>query len=302
MSAAEDVSTAEKETAAFLDALADLAPVTPGDVLAVRDRRRLLASMFDSGPAEVARSDDTIARVPVARYLPPDADLTSVVFYVHGGGWVAGDLITHDGFCRRLAFESGLPLIAIDYRRPPERRHPAAVEDVLAVVEASSGDAARVFLAGDSSGAHVAVEAALRYALASEHSTLAGLLLVQPACDPQLSSPSWTTLGTGYFLTAAAMRWYWDNYLDGEWISPLWERELAELPPTYIFTTSLDPSAEESRRFGTQLEAAGVSVVARHVAGLPHGCLTVPDAFPSAHVETRAAARWMTTQPKRNLE
>jgi acetyl esterase len=276
------------ETEAFLNEIAGLPPVPAGHVEAIRERRRLLASRFDSGPAGLDIVDDTLGGVPVRTYSLPNARDDVVIVYVHGGGWVAGDLDTHDGVCRRFAVTSGLRVISVDYRRPPEHRHPAAVTDVVAVVRANGSR--RVVLAGDSSGGHIAVEAALELGTSS---IVTALILLQPASDPAVSSRSWESLGTGYFLTAAAMRWYWDTYLpDGTTLVPLSERDLSGLPRCYVVTSSLDPSQDDGIRLAASLLQAGVPVIHEHLIGVPHGCFTLPRAFPDEQSTIARAAAW----------
>ena len=106
-------------------------------------------------------------------------------------------------------------------------------------------------------------------------------------------SDSWNTLGQGYFLTAAAMRWYWAQYLQGKKLNPLFESDLAALPPTYVFSSSLDPSSDEAFTLVDQLLACGVPATHDHAQGLPHGCLTLARAFPSAGPHLISAAHWL---------
>ena len=285
------------ETTAFLEQLAELPSVPPGDVDAVRQRRRWLAARFDSGPAGVNSTDVQVGGVRVRRFLPVTVTRGVAVVYAHGGGWVACDLDTHDGVCRRIASGSGLEVISVDYRRAPEHRHPAAVDDVLAVVIFLGDD--RILLAGDSSGAHIAVEAALELRAAS---VVDALLLIQPADGPGETSESWRSYGTGYFLTTAAMRWYWNTYLpENSTLAPLSERDLAGTPRSYVLTTSLDPSQDDGSRLAKALRAAGSHVLHEHLIGLPHGCFTLPRAFPSVQSALERAAAWVATDEARPL-
>ena len=284
------------ETGAFLTALSTLPPVglSAHDL---RGRRRELATLFDSGSANVTLSHESVAGVPVGIYSHgADPPLRAIVF-VHGGGWVAGDLVTHDGICRRISAASSCVVIAVDYRQPPESPWPAAVVDVLAVIQALLDSAAysEVAVAGDSSGAHVAVQALLQ--LETRSPRVSAMLLIQPACDPAMTGQSWTTLGVGHFLTARAMTWFWDQYLAGAPRVPLWSADLSTLPAARILTSSLDPSKDEAHVLADQLKSARVSVEVTELRGFPHGCFTLPGAFPSAMPLLEDAAAWLGTHP-----
>jgi acetyl esterase len=287
------------ETANFLGRIGALPAVPAGSVEGVRARRRLLATLFDEGPSEVDCVEGTIAGVPTRTYGAPGVRESGTVVYAHGGGWVAGDLVTHDGVCRHLARASGLRVVSVGYRQPPEHRHPAAVDDAEAVA-ASFDDTAHggtIVLAGDSSGAHVAFEVAER----RRGLRTAGLALIQPACDPRLREPSWQSFGEGYFLTTAAMRWYWDTYLGASASTSLAERDTSGLPPTYIVTSDLDPSADEAKLLGEALRSSGQQVTMDSLSGVPHGCLTLPGAFPSQVVALERIARWMSDRVHQQL-
>jgi len=279
------------ETTAFLAEIGTLAPINLGDVEGSRSRRRLLAQMFDSGPDAVSSADCEIAGVSVRRY---GGELTgdALIVYVHGGGWITGDLDTHDGICRRLVDTTATPLVAIDYRRPPEHASPAAVDDVLAVVGELATEGRQLCVAGDSSGAHIVVEAVRQSIAGYPDRDIRAILLIQPACDPAMQSLSWQRLGSGFLLSAAAMRWYWTAYR-GDDRRPLWDQDLSSLPETLVITSSLDPSADEAIALVDHLRAIGVTV--EHVAldGYTHGCLTLPAAFPSLAQTIIAASQWL---------
>jgi len=279
------------ETTAFLAEIGALAPIKLGDVESARTRRRLLAQMFDSGPDTISSVDGEIAGVPVRRY---GTELCSneLTIYVHGGGWITGDLDTHDGICRRLVDATGFPLVAVNYRRPPEDPAPAAVDDVLAVVGELAAVGGRLSIAGDSSGAHIVVEAVRQSIVQYPERDIRSILLIQPACDPAMGSLSWQRLGSGFFLSAAAMRWYWNAYR-GDDRRPLWDHDLSSLPETLVITSSLDPSADEAIVLASRLRASGVTVDHEALDGYTHGCLTLPAAFPSLAQTITSAGQWL---------
>jgi len=279
------------ETEAFLAGVNLLPPVEFGDAEGARARRRLLARQFDSGPESVSFVNYVVAGVRVRRYGgEPTGD--ALIVYVHGGGWISGDLDTHDGICRRLVDATATPLVAIDYRRPPEHASPAAVHDVLAVVGELATESRQLCVAGDSSGAHIVVEAVRQSIAGYPDRDIRAILLIQPACDPAMQSLSWQRLGSGFFLSAAAMRWYWTAYR-GDDRRPLWDQDLSSLPETLVITSSLDPSADEAIALVDHLRAIGVTV--EHVAldGYTHGCLTLPAAFPSLAQTINSAGQWL---------
>ncbi len=279
------------ETTALLAEIGALARIKVGDVEGARTRRRLLAQMFDTGPDTISSVDGEIAGVPVRRY---GTELCSneLTVYVHGGGWITGDLDTHDGICRRLVDATGRPLVAVNYRRPPEYPAPAAVDDVLAVVGELAAVGGRLGIAGDSSGAHIVVEAVRQSIVQHPERGIHSILLIQPACDPAMRSRSWQRLGSGFFLSAAAMRWYWDAYR-GDDRRPLWDEDLSSLPETLVITSSLDPSADEAIVLVGHLRASGVRVEHEALDGYTHGCLTLPAAFPSLAQTITSAGQWL---------
>ncbi|MCI0158758.1 alpha/beta hydrolase [Leifsonia shinshuensis] len=284
------------DNARFLDAVSRLpAPAMDDRVAAARERRVLLAELFDSpGDAVVEQREEVIAGVSVRIFEAAGADGRDAapLVYVHGGGWVAGDPRTHAGICARLARQAGRTVVSVDYRRPPEHRHPAAVHDVIAVLDALPAVAA---LAGDSSGAHVAFEAAVHRAARPGVRPIDRLVLIQPACDPAMDRPSWAAFGSGRFLTAAAMRWYWDEYAGPEsaGVLPLWEHDLAGLPPALIILGALDPLLDEGAELARRLRDAGVAVDVVVQPDALHGSLTMPAAFPAHAGAFTTIAAWI---------
>jgi acetyl esterase len=236
-------------------------------------------------PNQVETREVQIASGPGARlYLPPRAAAPlPVMVYLHGGGWVAGSVATHDPFCRLLSEAAGVILVSVEYRLAPEHAYPAAVEDTLAAahwVRAHAaewgGDPQRLALGGDSAGANLAAVAANRLCAAPEWHVLRALLLLYPVTDsPQASHPSYTENATGYGLEAGAMRWFWQQYAPGvspadPESSPLQLHKLPPLPPTLVATAEYDVLRDEGLAYARKLETSGIAVTRLHAPDMHH--------------------------------
>ncbi len=192
--------------------------------------------------------------------------------YFHGGGWVIGDLDTHDTLCRELANLSGCVVVAVDYRMGPEHRFPAAVDDSIAATRwvranaASLGiDAKRIAVGGDSAGGNLAavVSIAERDAASSDSPPLRFQLLIYPATDMRRVAPSHASLGEGYMLTRDTMSYFHDHYIDDtnhdlDWrASPLLHQDLSRLPDAFVLTAGFDPLRDEGLQYSQALTLAG---------------------------------------------
>jgi len=222
--------------------------------------------------------------IPVRIYTPSD-DRGYVVTYLHGGGWVVGDLDTHDPVCRRIANALGAIVVSVDYRLAPEHPFPAPIDDTMAAldwVSTTFPDRAHV-VAGDSAGGSLAAGAAL---LARGRGPdcgpdcgpdLVAQLLLYPATDPHLSLPAMTDNAEGYFLTKSAMAWFYDQYLSNPddvarpEVDLLRAPDLSGLPPALIATAEFDPLRDDGAEYARRLEAAGVPVGYIPGPGLIHG-------------------------------
>lgn len=249
-----------------------------------RHYRSLAMSRRGAGysPEPVGEVADHLVDAPwgsvAVRVYTPVEDRGRVVTYLHGGGWVVGDLDTHDPVCRRVANSVGAAVVAVDYRLAPEHPHPAPLDDTMAALawtqERYPGRPHVV--AGDSAGASLAAGAALR-ARDENGPALAAQLLVYPATDPTMGTPSMRENGEGYFLTRADIAWFYDQYLPTltrraePVIDLLRAPELAGLPPAVVATAEFDPLRDEGDAYADRLRSAGVTV--RHVPGpgLVHG-------------------------------
>ena len=224
--------------------------------------------------------------IPLRVYRPPgvsDSRRLPVLVYFHGGGWVIGDLETHDVLCRQLTAEAGVSVIAVDYRLAPEHKFPAAADDAWAATRwiaahaAELGvDADRLAVGGDSAGGNLAAVVAL---LAREAGgpRIALQILLYPVTDLVSESQSYADLADGYMLTRDSMRWFRAQYLAKEqdaadWrVSPLRAPSLAGLPPALVVTAGYDPLRDEGEAYARRLREAGVSVDAVSFGGMIHG-------------------------------
>jgi len=242
--------------------------------------------------------------IRVRIYTPAkDASGAGVVYY-HGGGFVIGDLETHDGTCRALANASGATVVSVDYRLAPEHKYPAAADDCYAglrwVAETAGEigvDPRRLAVAGDSAGGNLAAVTAL---LARERGgpKLRMQLLIYPVTDRRFDTVSYRDNGEGYFLTMAQMKWFWDHYLeraeqgDEPIASPLRAKDVAGLPPALVITAEYDPLRDEGEAYAERLRAAGVPTELRRYAGQIHGFFSMFEALDDgrAAVEHAGAA------------
>ncbi|HWI70757.1 MAG TPA: alpha/beta hydrolase [Baekduia sp.] len=252
------------------------------DVAALRAASRARAAERPRGPDLPAVGDLIVPDTPgvrARRYRPSDEPRPLLV-YLHGGMWILGDLDTHDRLCRRIAAEAGVEVLAIDYRRAPEHRWPAAVDDAVAAVRwASESTAAPVLgIGGDSAGGCVAALAAIALRDAGEADLLAAQVLFCPNTDltgaqPSMGEPPGDDAGVDPAVVLAAARlWMPDveRHADGA-VSPLFARDLSGLPPAVVITAGHDPLRDEGEAYAARLRDAGVDVVARREPGLPHG-------------------------------
>jgi len=238
------------------------------------------------GAVRDVAADGPAGPIPVRIYRPKDVPgatpLAALVFF-HGGGWVIGDLETHDVFCRQLTAGAGISVLSVDYRLAPEHKFPAAIDDAWAAtrwVAAHASelgiDARRLAVGGDSAGGNLAAVVAL---LARDQGgpSLALQALIYPVTDVAAEAPSYTDFADGFLLTRESMRWFIAHYLAGErdavdWrVSPLRAPSLAGVAPALVVTAGFDPLRDEGDAYAAKLRAAGVRVDAICYGGMLHG-------------------------------
>lgn len=246
-------------------------------------------------PAEVTVVDRTIpgpaGDLPVRIYrpasAPADAKLPALV-YAHGGGWVFGNLDSHDVLCAQLALEAGIAVFHVDYRLAPEARFPGAFDDVVAALKwvAAHGvsvgiDPTRLAIGGDSAGGNLAAAVSL---WARDHGgpKLLMQLLAYPVTDAVARTESYRHFEDGYGLNAVTMEWFFDHYTPdktsrGDWrVSPLRAASLAGLPPALVVTAGYDPLRDEGRAYAWRLQQEGTQADLVEFGGMLHGFLSSP--------------------------
>ncbi len=291
--------------------LRDPAVMTPQSA---RDSLRALADARAAVPpppvADVKNIQVNGAAGPLnARVYRNGHEKSPTVVFFHGGGWVAGDLETHDRQARLLVIETGAVVISVDYRRPPETRFPGAFEDAFAATKdivdrlaGFGGDANRIGVAGDSAGGNLAATVAI--ACRDAGIKLAAQLLVYPVTDvagnyadskENARFPSRSENAEGYFLSRAVMEWFSGHYLEdknhgSDWrVSPLRAKNLAGLAPAIVTTAWFDPLRDEGKAYADALAAAGVATKYYDGPGLIHGYFGLGEASEMARKEAQRA-------------
>lgn len=291
----------ELEPIVQLAAAVEQEPPTEETVGELRAAFAGLLAMLGAGDATVEADDHRVpgpaGEVPVRTYRPAgsgDAPLATLVWF-HGGGWVIGDLDTHEALCRDLAAGSGCCVVAVDYRLAPEHRFPAAHDDAEAVVdwllrhgERLGVDPARVAVGGDSAGGHLATVTARRLrdrAGADGGGAVCAQVLVYPVTDAAAGPddhPSRREHAEGYLLTGQVMDFFTDTYipdLDDRRLpdaSPLRAADLTGLPPALVVVAGHDVLADEGLAYAKRLADAGVPTELEHLEGGIHLCAQMP--------------------------
>ncbi|MBO0845308.1 MAG: alpha/beta hydrolase [Nocardioides sp.] len=273
--------------------------------LPLAEGRRLLvrhAAMVGRDQPIGAVHDVTVGVLPARLYVPSKASATGpLLVFFHGGGWVYGDLDSHDAVCRFLAEHSGVRVLSVDYRLAPEHPFPAAYDDAVTAYRwvAShagdyGGDPGRLAVGGDSAGGNLAAVAAL--AAAREGLPLALQLLVYPATDVSGTTESKRLFGHGFYLTQEfidqALDQYVPNHADRKdpRVSPL----LAEVPPglapAYVATAGFDPLRDEGEAYARYLADAGTKVELKRFPDQIHGFLNIVGVGRTARAGTAQVA------------
>jgi acetyl esterase len=243
--------------------------------------------------------------IPLRSYRPAGSSADTVLpvlVYYHGGGWVIGDLDTHDVLCRELANQSGCAVVSVDYRLAPEHPFPAAVDDAIAAarwVRANAAalkvDPGRLAVGGDSAGGNLAAVVALAARDAGDL-PIAFQLLIYPATDQRRGWPSHTSNGQGYLLTQDSIAYFHDLYLpdagaDVDWrASPLLHPDHHGLPPAFVLTAGYDPLRDEGLQYAHALSAAGNRAALVNFERQVHGFILMGRVIDEANVAVHLCA------------
>jgi acetyl esterase/lipase len=262
------------------------APGPPAHEVPIEEARAAHRAETDRlcGPGEPVADvrDETVpspgGEIPVRLFRPEGDGPLPVVVYLHGGGWVMGDLPTYDTLLRALANASGAVVAGVEYRRAPESRFPAALEDSLAAIRRLAArrddvDGSRLAVVGDSAGGNLAAVAARRL---RGDVPIRLQALIYPVCDAGLNTPSYRDFDERYGLTAASMRRFWNLYLDGADgtdpdASPLRAVDLTGVAPAYVLTAEADVLRDEGEAYAAALREAGVACELERWPGTIHG-------------------------------
>jgi len=289
------------ETQAILEMRAGAPPLNE---LSPQDAREAMAAMRppNDNPEPVAQVHEMVipgpdGDVPARGYLPTDdpRDLPTVVYF-HGGGWVIGDLDSHDAVCRALCNRIPASILSVDYRLAPEATYPAAAEDCYAALEwiagmyaQQGGPADQIAVAGDSAGGNLAAVVS-QMARDRGGPQIAAQILIYPVTNFSFDTESYRTNGRGeYGLSEAGMRWFWGLYLNDEsegaqpYASPLRAADLSDLRPALTITAEYDSLRDEGEAYAAALSAAGVQSSCTRYDGVIHGFVSAFAAVPEGN-------------------
>ena len=227
--------------------------------------------------------DGPDGEIPIRVYDPrSDDEQTPLLVFFHGGGFVVGSLDTHDGVCRKLADETGYPVVSVDYRLAPEHPFPAGLNDCYAAVEWAAGASdelntdGRLVVAGDSAGANLAAGVSL-LSRDRDGPDIAAQILVYPVAGDATETEAYEQNGEGYFLTSETMEWFHDQYVGDDidegniYASPRLAADLSNLPPATVITAGFDPLRDDGTAYAGRLADAGNEVTHHNFDGMIHG-------------------------------
>lgn len=296
----------EPVTKALLEQMAEAGAPPMNEMPATAAREMYRAMQPPAPEIEVGAVVDRRVPTPgggvmVRVYRPTGDGPFPLHVHYHGGGWVIGDLDTHDADCREICSGARCVVVAVDYRLAPEHPFPAAPEDCYAATlwavtnarQLGATDTA-VTVGGDSAGGNLAAVVCL---MARDRGgpDIAMQLLIYPVVDAAMDTESFRSNGDGYLLTADGMTWFWDHYCPDPatrldpLASPLRAEDLSRLPPAFVMTAEFDPLRDEGEAYAERLRAAGVSVEVRRFDGLIHGFFSQARMVPAARAGIDAA-------------
>jgi acetyl esterase len=297
---------------AFLDQMATVPGPKMWELTPEGARETFNALMDMAGPKDIpiGKVQDIVAKtptgdVPIRLYTPVAAgsEALPVLVFFHGGGWVIGNINSHDGLCRLFANEGSFKVASVEYRLSPETKFPGAVDDVYGAVEWIEQHASelgvdpnRMAVGGDSAGGNLAA-VVTQLAKAKNHPKLSFQMLLFPVTHIGADTPSLHDFDTGYFLERPGLDWFYANYLPAEGdetdprASPLLAKDFAGLPPAYVMLAGFDPLHDEGMQYVEKLRAAGVKVQLKDYADMVHDFIYLQAIVPQAHEALASAAK-----------
>jgi len=288
-----------------LNSLPPLHTLTPQQL---RDNMR--QGTKPSDPAGVSAADMMIpgpaGHLPLRLYRPNDVSNPGLCVFFHGGGFVMGDLETHDQMCRDIARAAQCAILSVQYRLAPEDLYPASIEDALAATRWAAANTRAlgcaeggVVIMGDSSGGNLSAATALSLRNQKED-LLIGQVLIYPVVDHYSGNwPSYRENAEGYYLTEKDMVNFWDNYLSDpaqaqdELASPVRTKDLSGLPPTMILTAEFDPLRDEAEAYGERLKESGGAVTCTRYDSVVHGFLRLANFSPTGRKAIDDIGGWL---------
>ena len=282
--------------------LAVATPARPWPTLTPSEARAQLRAgqRPDVGAPDVPTSDQSIRgrggnMIPL-RIYGGKVD-SPVLVFLHGGGWVYGDLDMADGFCRRLCDSADVTVVSVDYRLSPEAKYPLALDDASDAIDwanATFANGRRIGVVGSSAGGNLAIAACIR--IRDAGAGPGGIGLHVPMCavtDHRFDTSSYAAFADGLFLTAEDMRWYWGHYLGDpqhgdEPTASVLRADLHDMPPALVITAELDPLRDEAESYAARLVEAGGTAVVQRFDGMIHA-FPVLTAFPVEQAAVIAA-------------
>ena len=287
------------ETQAILDMRAG---ATPFNEMSPQEAREAMAALRPQGePEPVAQVHEMVVpgpagNIPARGYLPNDdpRNLPTLVYF-HGGGWVIGDLDSHDAVCRAICNRAGMSVMSVDYRLAPEATYPAAAEDCYAAVawmnsmyDQQGGRDDRIAVAGDSAGGNLAAVVS-QMARDRGGPRIDSQILIYPVTDFNFETESYKQNGVDFGLSEAGMRWFWDLYLNDDsegaqpYASPMQAADLSNLPRSLTITAEYDPLRDEGEAYAAALSAAGNQSACTRYDGVIHGFVSAFEAVPEGN-------------------
>lgn len=273
--------------------------MSPAERAGPENARRALARSTGGPSLLVGRrpaldriADEQLAGVTVRRYRPAQAGAGTIAFF-HGGGWMLGDIETYDILAGTLAAETGLEVVSVEYRRSPEHRYPAALDDCVAVTEELLRSS-RVAVVGDSAGGNLAAAVAQRTKVAAQ-------ALFYPVMDCANERASYESFARGHLLTAETMRYFRREYVPDAarrpepGASPLLATSLRGAAPAYIAVAQCDVLRDEGVAYAERLSAEGADVVLDEVPGTLHGYVSMLG-LREARETLRRASTWLSAR------